>query len=274
MEFLKGSASDAKEFLRSVATDLLNLEINTIIKKKMMTARKAPSPPHVLLDIAGQYEDQMKDPPDEDGFGMRVLVAKKQAEEEGGDWIWKAGDPGRPTVSSQSFHNLYVTARYKVEASFDTSVGFRKDTPTPRLNDSQKTILDRIRKSSVEIADILKRLEDSQEEGWAVGMTRSQVNVAARDEANLGKPGVALTDQEWMRIRKIWEIGVEEVVMQTVIQLDGDVVTRINRTFAGPAHAHLWKAHLDGTKVAMDSWHFLVDTVGRFLSAAVGFFKK
>ena len=35
------------------------------------------------------------------------------------------------------------------------------------------------------------------------------------------------TSSELVQIRKIWDIGTDQIVVQTVIQLDGDVVTRL-----------------------------------------------
>ena len=45
--------------VRRVASDLLTIEVNTIIKP-CMTARKMPPPPIALSDVAGTYANYLE----------------------------------------------------------------------------------------------------------------------------------------------------------------------------------------------------------------------
>ena len=66
---------------------------------------------------------------------------------------------------------------------------------------------------------------------------------------------------ELVIIRKAWELGVEEIAMQTIIQLDGDVVTRIQPKYAQEGNNILYKIHNQGIGVSVSFWKELVGIV-------------
>jgi hypothetical protein len=81
-------------------------------------------------------------------------------------------------------------------------------------------------------------------------------------------PDVELLPAELMSIRKIWDIGTEEIVMQTVIQLGGDVTTRINSAYANDRDQPLVRIHDSSVATSVSTWNKLVETVGAFLESA------
>lgn len=80
---------------------------------------------------------------------------------------------------------------------------------------------------------------------------------------------LALTTEQVVLLRKIWEIGTETVVMQTVVQIDGDVVTRIQQGRQGTENQQLHAAHRQSVEVSFRHWQFLVDALGRMVGAAM-----
>ncbi|HUB13583.1 MAG TPA: hypothetical protein VMB34_16665 [Acetobacteraceae bacterium] len=78
-----------------------------------------------------------------------------------------------------------------------------------------------------------------------------------------------LPAEQAILLRKIWEIGTETVVMQTVVQIDGDVVTRIQPGHQTTADTALHAAHRQSVEVSFRYWQFLVDTLSRFAGAMV-----
>jgi len=80
---------------------------------------------------------------------------------------------------------------------------------------------------------LIKLRDDALEEGLT--FDREIGNVLRRIHRNCQSlcrlPGsdstIELTPKELLCVRKVWEIGTERVVMQTVVQLDGDIVNRI-----------------------------------------------
>ena len=68
-----------------------------------------------------------------------------------------------------------------------------------------------------------------------------------------------ITPDHVIMIRKAWDIGTEKIVMQTFIQLDGDVTTRISdRLFENPYRENIFKIHNDSIQMSTKFWSNLV----------------
>jgi len=72
-----------------------------------------------------------------------------------------------------------------------------------------------------------------------------------------------LEPDEVVVLRKIWEIGTDVVLMETVIQLDGDVISRVRQ--GHDSDPNLQGLHRSLLETALNNWHFLVDTIGKFI---------
>lgn len=102
--------------------------------------------------------------------------------------------------------------------------------------------------------------------------SRRCLNGAVEDQP---KPdALRLNATELVRVRKIWELGCEQIVMQTLVQLDGDVVTRISGDIESADHTLIHALHADGVRVATQSWQFLVETLVGFTKSLVGWFTR
>lgn len=66
---------------------------------------------------------------------------------------------------------------------------------------------------------------------------------------------------ELVQLRKIWEIGTEEVVMQTVLWIDGDATHRIHPAYADKAHEQLLHMHSASVGVSLSYWKSLGEMV-------------
>jgi len=66
-------------------------------------------------------------------------------------------------------------------------------------------------------------------------------------------------------IRKAWELSTEEIAMQTVIQLDGDVITRIQPKYTKEINNGLREIHNLGVETSIKVWKTLVSTVLDFV---------
>ncbi|MBI4300187.1 MAG: hypothetical protein HY677_03550 [Chloroflexi bacterium] len=211
--------SSITDQIRTVAVDLVNLEINTIIKPNI-TGGKMPDPRHALIDIGKDY-----------CFKLRDLNV-----DTGGLDLERLGS----------------------YAAFD---GFRKLTKTEisRLTEAGATLtptqeaglymLYRIRDMSGQINGVFEDLRSRHEEKWDNDCTREEIQ-------NL--PQLRLTPHQIALIRKVWEIGVEEIAMQTVIQLDGDVITRIQPEYAHGGHEALLAMHREAVITSVDFWKELI----------------
>ena len=67
-----------------------------------------------------------------------------------------------------------------------------------------------------------------------------------------------------INLRKAWEVGTESVVMQTTAQVDGDIVTRIQKDKASADDAALHDVHSQMVGESLQHWRFLFATVASF----------
>jgi hypothetical protein len=67
-------------------------------------------------------------------------------------------------------------------------------------------------------------------------------------------------------IRKIWDIGVDSIVFQTVQQLDGDVIFRVRRSVDLSKRPALLEAHQQACNVAMSYWRTMFELIAALIS--------
>ena len=96
-------------------------------------------------------------------------------------------------------------------------------------------------------------------------------NDYTRDELVAHYPPYNLAPDELTTLRKIWEIGTEEIAMQTVIQLDGDVITRITPRHTTESHEDkvLQRIHSESVSLSMSYWGTLVQVASGFFEMLV-----
>jgi hypothetical protein len=116
-------------------------------------------------------------------------------------------------------------------------------------------MLCRIRDNCDQIKSIFEEVK-KRSPGGVLTFTRQQA------------PEVELLPEELMSIRKIWDIGTEEIVMQTVIQLGGDVVTRLHSAYTAERYQPLVRIHDGSVSISISTWNKLVETVGAFFEFA------
>ncbi len=187
--------------IKKIVDDLLNIEVNTIIKSNM-SGRKMPGFKKAVEEIRANYVKK-----------LYALCNKTE-----------------PLLNENSnFKEIKESAINEIEALEQLSASDNKD-----LN-----LLKRIRDMSGE----LEKIEGNHD------MTKDQL----------------------LLIRKIWDIGGEDIVMQTVIQMDGDVITRVNEKYATNDWALLHEIHSKSVDKSLKFWKSILDA---FTSIAKGFLGK
>jgi hypothetical protein len=69
-----------------------------------------------------------------------------------------------------------------------------------------------------------------------------------------------LRDSDLVMIRKVWELGTEVIAMQTIVQVDGDVITRLNPAFLDEKkYPKLYDYHNKGVDIALEHWASLIN---------------
>ncbi len=223
-----------REALADIGKDLFAIEVNTIIKHTM-TASRFPGVAHAIIDIADDYD---------------CFLATSFVPFEGG--VRVEGKAKTRVVDWSYFDGLRVYAKWLLEN------GFQDDTQMRRR------LLKRVIDNSDEIKSILARNGHGSAEP---GFTRQLViDRSLTKDPVLGKIGSA----DLVIVRKVWEIGLEIIAMQTVIQLDGDVVTRIQPEFAAGGAPGLFALHEQTTRVALGFWKDLVQVASEVVKATLG----
>jgi hypothetical protein len=264
------------EAVRRVFDDLLNIEVNTMVKSGM-TGRKMPAFGHALLDIHGSYERWLntycthlngqwsgfRPSGDAEKFVAETIAAGEHDRW----WVIEAGaliDHVTITAPFQGEANgvdLFETMRRRARIAeemhrlLEGRSGFD-------VRDGGDIMLKRIIRNCDQLKAILQRAAT----GDAAVLTRATASgVEAADTDDLPR-------DDLITVRKAWEMGTEVIALQTVVQVDGDIVTRLNSAYAAERHQPVRDLHRESVGSALEHWHFLVDTVVSIAKSAAGIF--
>ena len=223
--------SGDKQF-KSLVEGLFTLEVNTIVSDNI-SAEKMPPPERAIPQIAQSFD---------------VWLAEHGAPR-------PDDDRGGVVASKAAFASFAARARNRIKAieGAQQQSSFQP-VGQPSGDGDHLELLYRIRDDADAIVrGIFDRPRDKPlPDSWT--------------EADASRNEVELLPEELMLIRKIWDLGLDRIAMQTVIQLDGDVLTRVRPAFArDPA---ILDIHNRGIMLSMQVWQSLVDVVGRFIESA------
>jgi hypothetical protein len=280
--FFGRAARPVVDELGALGRDLLTLEINTILKDTM-TAEPTPPWPHAVLSLLREYTGFLAD----QGWPvMRYISCEPSAwavlpEREAQPRPWQVLGDG-PAELDRNVLRLDLGSVDRVRwAARGCSLALQRLPDRTR----QVVIADRIIGNCDELKGILRRAgqtlptadfdwlpaltstEEALKKGMArVGPDRAELISLLGDAGRAKRILMAPDVRDTAMLRKMWEIGTEEVVAQTVIHLDGDVVTRFRRGLDGLGQgAPVMEAHRMGVDVALSSWRHLVDTALRLV---------
>jgi hypothetical protein len=269
-----------------LARSLLTLEINTVLKSGM-SAEKMPLAGDALIDIAQDYYvflcGQI------DAFGNRetkTLDPWAAALSESFDWgrapftapegaakperyipafigrDLPGNDRNRGTTV-EVFDSLREVASWLREmqdrirdVAGNPGAGPEVIAAAGRIDRDATPVLMRIQRNSDQINDILRR-RGLDTVSYLRGM----------DEDTRRIPDLKTADI--VVIRKAWDVGTEVVIMQSTIQIDGDVVTRVLKGRDTATNSTMIGVHRDAVDVSFRYWSFMVEALGRFAGKAV-----
>jgi hypothetical protein len=193
-----------------------------------------PDARHALLDIAKDYQFKLIELrlPATDGGGRQMELEDLTGGEDTFKKICDAADRGIKSLSGKQ-----VGSSQKADGAADV------------------WMLNRIKDMSGQIAGTVFKQSDNE-------YTREALNVQHPEPMKLSPENLVL-------IRKAWEMGTEEIAMQTVIQLDGDVVTRVQPKYAENTAASIHEIHRENVRVSVEFWKELVQLVKDFFTSVV-----
>ena len=123
---------------------------------------------------------------------------------------------------------------------------------------------------------LIKLRDKAREQGLAFDLEVANVlrrvdrNCEALLELVDTNPSLEFTAPGLLQVRKIWEVGTSRVVMQTVVQLDGDIVTLIQTGRETEKDKFLHSLHKDLIHLAISNWQFMVRTATDLVKSGLG----
>lgn len=256
------------EQIKELVKDLITIEVNTIVKENM-TAERMPTVPNALLDIARSYVRAFA--------RLRIKIVPRN--EPGAEEKATTGAPEVSLIPKGEEAEFFQLPRDKVsfgklfkllQLGAEQAHGRFRDS----LAKSDVVLVERIADNSETLWFLLARYP-----GLAADDNEVSVTDIRGDTANFVPPP-ELTARDLLIIKKIWEVGTERVLAQTVVQLDGDIVTRIARDFrelAGDKDngtddkgAQLLALHQQGLHTAIGRWEALVQAATAVVNGITG----
>ena len=277
--------------ISDLVQDLHTLEINTI-QKAGMTARRMPPVPTALAEISENYRRWLRNQLAQNS-GLQHSEALQNAIREATGRLdrWpsldrltdkdRAGE--RAPDRKEEFYDISKAARVLDEQAFFGEAG------------PSRIICQRIWRNAAYLYSLVEATEKtsaSRESGRAIAPVpyidwehaqATEQRPGARSKIPEAQPTkLSLYNLVWIRdellekawnvafedrakIRKIWEVGTETVLVQTAIQLEGDVITRIAQQLADNDPGNIMKVHQQSIETAMGMWSSIIDAVIRFV---------
>jgi hypothetical protein len=268
---------DWGEALRDLAHNLIDIETNTVLSAGI-TGRKMPAYPHALQDVLGKYANFMAY-----DVGIDVDAYCDEFRKRFGHppLPGAAAPAGGEDPDKNSFENDRLAR--EIELDFSTA---RFSTPLTngpwafylmrwlaanalaqrRFSDDNVSVVTRIRVNSDHLKIVTRQLKQlgAGSNNPYVGVTREQI---LHMEADPAPPALPPAPPEALTmIRKIWDIGADSIVFQTVQQLDGDVIFRVRRGADLSKRQALLEAHQDACKVAISYWRSMFELIAALVS--------
>ena len=271
------------DYIRNLASDLLNLEVNTIIKDNT-TSGKMPAKKRIaLLEIADMYREKLVQ------YGVCEYATREKSDTPNHKLIkWRFG-------GEFSFKEIKNFAEKEVSA-------IHEKIDEPNITEAKKKafegklkILNRIVRQSSSMIGMFKirrhTFKVSEESENSKGLFPSfykgeeqedyqpflsQVKSAIwNNDISLAdinsSDDIQLSPDQITLIRKAWEIGTQQVLLQTIIQLDGDVTSYLTHEFLRQpedSKRMLLNLHNDAIGTSTAFWSTLFNTVSNLAGKA------
>lgn len=272
-----GFNAKLEDEISSTLYDLTHLEINIIIKDEM-TATKAPSSPRLivhalattyytkLIELGEKYQKHLNLPLDK---GVTNLF--RGVEEHLGSGY-------------ESFHEL----THRAESAAILIRNIEVKLPISE-NDVKADImmLNRIKAISNDIRSILKltdtvkgdpvEVEENPAEkrdSYLFDLKGKIAEFRTMGSNDADKLELFLDLRQLMVIKKANDIGIEKVVMQTVIGMDGDITTRVTQSFADQPVPFIQTLHHEAIGISVDFWKILINVVVELGKNFIGMLSK
>jgi hypothetical protein len=302
--------------------DLLNIEVNTIVKHSM-TAEKMPPLPFALLDIIQDYGEALAE--------LRIDLTPYFAPSRAACWQQMQGTEHEAKARAV-YTTVHGASKQPAQGELLDYVNdlwpvFANETPPPLAavpigfsmadKDNGWDTFERLRIAALDASShiteghprvVVNRIVGScarlkymvqglqqrppvspeQPRPWRsrkapteetieyatladlIPKTRNQLLSAGLRHKRVPR---LLKSDDLALVRKAWEVGVECVIMQTSVQIDGDVLTRISEELLREKEASkrdlIMDAHKRSVEIGLSHWRALVQVAAELVGDAM-----
>jgi len=241
-----------EEKVSSTLYDLTHLEINTIIKDEM-SASKAPASARLLLHaLAVTYHEKLVSL-GEKYNGFPGMIASKYNLFRGEIVFAGSGHDSFKELHERAGSACALIRENKAAITFPDDV-INSDCLMLRRIETISDDVRRILKMD-DVDPYLHSTDFNFDDPETVKIFRSMPASKADDYE------LRLDLRQLLVIKKANDIGIEKVVMQTVIGMDGDITTRISKSFAEQPVVFINQIHHEAISISVDFWKSLINIV-------------
>ncbi|MDW7691021.1 hypothetical protein R9C00_20290 [Flammeovirgaceae bacterium SG7u.111] len=264
-------------FLQNLASDLLTLEVNTIVKENLSGAKMPPKKRMAFLDIANRYRSILVE------FGICVKADGNPIPKTKGQepllLRWRfGGEFSFVEIKDMAAKGqAYFAAKLKKAKSqneIDDLEGKLKLLTRIERQSSNVVGLFKIRRQEYNVdtsntkkgfdgtcnmdgmtSDLEPFSSQMASEGWNNDLSIQDINKV--EDMELDPDQVTL-------LRKVWELGTQKVLLQTVIQIDGDMTNYLTNQFVylpPELRKVVLDLHNDATSSGTKIWSTLFTTI-------------
>lgn len=227
--FDKDTSASKKKLTSSFLNNLTHLEINTIIKDGMTSAPAPTATLELLYFLLGRYKAKLKS-----------ILNKTEA--------YKGISAVDEQASFESFYDLLKTVTNYCDGNkirFDDRFYILILRMQGFCHFLQSTVNNKL----VEIHCIIKENN--------AGIDK-KLNLYNLNLDNYHNYQCEIDTDLMVKFNRYYDLGTEEIILQTRIGIDGDIVTRVQRDFSEAPRQLLIDLHEKHTNLSMDYWKSLI----------------
>ena len=109
------------------------------------------------------------------------------------------------------------------------------------------------------------KVDTASHDGWSEfrhadnGLTRAEISRSLQSVSAVGAENAVLDTDAATRLRKIWELGTDQIIAQTTVHVDGDTVTRFQRDVEENKRSFYFDIHNRSVHTAVNQWKTLFE---------------
>ncbi|MGF1534316.1 MAG: hypothetical protein ACFCUI_11490 [Bernardetiaceae bacterium] len=232
--------------IKRLVSDLTRLEVNTILNEGLLGSEPR-SNRHMFHELAEDY---------------RHALTQINRDLQKGNLTFQM-----PYGGQKSFVELYQTARAQKKACEDL-IQKTLEEEEKRNWRAHLKMLYRITSHTENVLEVFRVLKENApteatEQDWNNDFPLEQLNKI---------PDLEIDVQELTHVRKAYEIGTQQILMQTVIQVDGDMTSYITPAylkFSEKEQKMLMEMHHKAFTTSMSVWKYLFETIYSLAGGAI-----